>query len=89
MNTKRKVLVVSIGTGGTLTPRRILVDLNHENLLAAESASFGPLHLTKSSVLGSSAIDPNWAKGFHGAGADLAEQALMAVRTKVDALRGD
>ncbi len=73
---------------GTWTPRRIFVDLNHENLLAANSSAYGTLHLTQSSVVGSSAIDPNWAKGFHGAGSDLAEQALVAVKTNVDALQG-
>ena len=72
---------------GALHPRRILVDMNPDNIEKARQSEYGILY--NQSVAGSGPIQPIWAYGYCGDGSALAEQTLQEVQMKVDQSGGD
>jgi len=70
-----------------LSPRRILVDLNWDNIEAARQSHYGTLY--NEYVCESSSPSPYWAAGFYGEGASLVDQTLDTIQRKVDETGGD
>ena len=72
---------------GALSPRRILVDLNRDNLQTAQQSEYGGLY--NRCVYGFTSSSPYWAAGFFGEGTILVDQALCEIQLKVDQSCGD
>ena len=70
-----------------LSPRRILVDLNQDNIEAARQSQYGILY--NESVCESSSSSPYWAAGFYGEGTSLVDQTLEKIQQKVGETGGD
>jgi tubulin beta len=72
-----------------LSPRRILVDLNRDNIEAVRQSYYGTLYNENEYVCESSSPSPYWAAGFYGEGASLVDQTLETIQRKVDETGGD